>query len=202
MVTYNLPAPEADPNSDWAKMAKAFMKSPDYARDYMRNAQQLPSQQPGHLGGTTGMAGTSGGPYGAPGDMAGWTDRDYLAAAIASEAGGEPIEGQYGVGNVIMNRVNSGRYPGSIRDVIMQPGQFSAFNGVTGYAGGEGANDAWRNPGAQFYELADTLIGGYASDLTNGALNYYNPSVASPAWGGAGFAPIIPGSGHVFGTAR
>lgn len=199
MATYNLPAPEADPNSDWAKMAKAFMKSPNYARDYMNNVtrpQPRPAPEPGF------MAGTGGGPYGAPGDMSGWTDRDYLAAAIASEAGGEPIEGQYGVGNVILNRVNSGRYPGSIRDVIMQPGQFSAFNGITGYAGGEGANNQWQNPGTEFYELADTLIGGHASDLTNGALNYYNPSVASPAWGGEGFAPIIPGSAHVFGTAR
>jgi spore germination cell wall hydrolase CwlJ-like protein len=180
-------------------MAKAFMKSPNYARDFMNNAQaaaETPAETPGFV------AGTSGGPYGAPGDMSGWTDRDYLAAAIQSEAAGEPTTGQFGVGNVIMNRVNSGSYPGSIRDVVMQPGQFSAFNGVTGYAGGEGANDQWRNPAANFYDLADALMAGRVDDVTGGALNYYNPAHASPAWGGAGFAPIAPGSGHVFGTAR
>lgn len=48
-----------------------------------------------------------------------------LAALIHCEAGGEPYEGQVAVGAVVMNRVRSGRYPNTIREVIYQKGQFS-----------------------------------------------------------------------------
>ena len=47
-----------------------------------------------------------------------------LASIIFCEAGNQPYEGQVAVGAVVMNRVNSGVYPGSIREVIYQSGQF------------------------------------------------------------------------------
>lgn len=47
-----------------------------------------------------------------------------LASLIQAEAGGEPYEGQLAVGAVVMNRVRSGAYPGTIADVISAPGQF------------------------------------------------------------------------------
>lgn len=47
-----------------------------------------------------------------------------LASLIQAEAGGEPYEGQVAVGAVVMNRVRSGAYPGTIADVISAPGQF------------------------------------------------------------------------------
>ncbi|CUX44927.1 cell wall hydrolase [Clostridium sp. C105KSO13] len=51
-------------------------------------------------------------------------DLELLASIIFCEAGNQPYEGQVAVGAVIMNRVNSGVYPGSISEVIYQPGQF------------------------------------------------------------------------------
>lgn len=51
-----------------------------------------------------------------------------LAALIQVEAGGQPYEGQVGVGAVVMNRVKSSGYPNSIRDVIYAPGQFPPAN--------------------------------------------------------------------------
>lgn len=48
-----------------------------------------------------------------------------LAALIQCEAGDEPYEGQVAVGAVVMNRVKSGAYPGTIRDVIFASGQFT-----------------------------------------------------------------------------
>lgn len=51
-------------------------------------------------------------------------DQRLLAALIFCEAGNQPYEGQVAVGAVVMNRVNSGVYPGSIREVIYQSGQF------------------------------------------------------------------------------
>lgn len=61
------------------------------------------------------------------------TDADstlLLAALIQCEAGGESYEGQLAVGAVVMNRVRSGAYPGSIHGVIYASGQFTpALNG-------------------------------------------------------------------------
>lgn len=191
--------------SPLADMAKAFMQSPSYADQFLQDANLVlaPPSDPN----VPAVSGAWNGPRPRPatnmgGDLSQWSDRDLLAAAITAEASNEPDIGKYGVGNVIMNRVNSPSYPGSIRDVVLQPGQISAFNGVTGYAGGEGANDLWRAPGPEEYSVADAIIAGMAPDYTNGALNYYNPAHASPAWGGPGFHRLHPGSGHVFGTAR
>lgn len=51
-------------------------------------------------------------------------DEALLAALIYCEAGGEPYEGQVAVGAVVMNRVRSGVFPNSVREVIYQSGQF------------------------------------------------------------------------------
>lgn len=57
-------------------------------------------------------------------------DVSLLAAMIQCEAGNESFEGKVAVGNVILNRVNSGGYPNSIYGVITAPGQFPpATNG-------------------------------------------------------------------------
>lgn len=56
------------------------------------------------------------------------TDADstlLLASLIQCEAGGENYEGQLAVGAVVMNRVRSGAYPGSIHGVIYASGQFT-----------------------------------------------------------------------------
>lgn len=47
-----------------------------------------------------------------------------MASCIAMEAGGYSYESQVAVGNVIVNRVKSGQWGGSISDVIYAPGQF------------------------------------------------------------------------------
>lgn len=51
-------------------------------------------------------------------------DQSLLAALIYCEAGGEPYEGQVAVGAVVLNRVRSGSFPNSVREVIYQSGQF------------------------------------------------------------------------------
>ena len=48
-----------------------------------------------------------------------------LAALIQCEAGNECYEGQLAVGAVVMNRVKSPAYPGSIYGVIYSSGQFT-----------------------------------------------------------------------------
>lgn len=130
--------------------------------------------------------------------------REVLAATLMAEAGGEGYDGMVATGAVIRNRADSGKYGGNdINGVIMKPGQFSAWNGVTGYAGGEGAIDmANLNVSDEAYAAADAILSGNYEDITGGATHYYNPSVATPKWGESN-----PDSGswtrvgnHIFGS--
>ena len=53
------------------------------------------------------------------------TDLNLLAALIECESGGEIYEGKLAVGSVVLNRVESNRFPNTIREVIYQSGQFA-----------------------------------------------------------------------------
>lgn len=58
-------------------------------------------------------------------------DLDLMAAIIHCEAGNQSYEGKLAVANVILNRVEDGNFPNSIRGVIYQPRQFTpARNGI------------------------------------------------------------------------
>lgn len=48
-----------------------------------------------------------------------------LAALIYCEAGNQPYKGKVAVGSVVMNRINSSRYPNTMEGVIYQRGQFT-----------------------------------------------------------------------------
>lgn len=50
---------------------------------------------------------------------------ELLAALIFCEAGNQPYAGKVAVGAVVMNRVESGRFPNTIKEVIYQRGQFT-----------------------------------------------------------------------------
>ena len=93
------------------------------------------------------------------------SDLELLAALIYCEAGNQPYEGQVAVGAVVMNRVNSGSFPGTIKDVIYQSGQFTpAYSGALASALANGS-------GANYTGAASEAMAG--SDPTGGAL-YFN----------------------------
>ena len=96
------------------------------------------------------------------------SDLDLLAALIFCEAGNQPYDGQVAVGAVVMNRIASGSFPGSVSEVIYQSGQFTpAYSGAlaSALASGTGCYDA----------ASEALAG---SDPTGGAL-YFNTSHGS-----------------------
>ena len=136
----------------------------------------------------------------APVDM---NDVEILALTLQAEAAGEGFDGMLAAGSVIMNRASSGNYGGSnVRDVIMKPGQFSAWNGVTGYAGGEGAIDMDSlKPTKAALKAAEKLLSGQYEDVTGGATHYYNPQVATPKWGGQAGKGWTDIGNHRFGKA-
>ncbi len=52
-------------------------------------------------------------------------DLYWMSRIITWESGNQPMEGQIGVGNVILNRVGDARFGATLKEVIFQPGQFS-----------------------------------------------------------------------------
>ena len=94
-------------------------------------------------------------------------DVSLLAALIYCEAGNQSREGKVAVGAVVMNRIASSSYPGTIRDVIYQKGQFSPA--ITGWLDQVLASGA---PG-ECYEAAQAALNG--ENPVPGAL-YFNTS--------------------------
>lgn len=54
-------------------------------------------------------------------------DRDFLVKTIYGEARGESFEGMLHVASVIINRKQSGKFPNTIKGVVLQPGQFNVW---------------------------------------------------------------------------
>lgn len=105
-----------------------------------------------------------------------------LAALIQAEGGNQPYDGQVAIGAVVMNRVKSPRYPGSIAEVIYAPGQFGPVsNGtIARYLGG---------PKASCMQAAQDAINGYT---TIGSYTHFRRAGAE-----VGSDSIVIGS-HVF----
>lgn len=102
-------------------------------------------------------------------------DRDAMVRTIIGEAAGEGPEGMAAVALVIRNRMADNRYPDTAGAVVLQPGQFSAWN--TDGSGNELVHQY--GPGSQVYDraalIADMVMGGQVTDFTKGAVNYYSP---------------------------
>ncbi len=99
-------------------------------------------------------------------------DVTLLAALIQCEAGSESYEGQLAVGAVVMNRVRSGAYPGSIYGVIYESGQF------TPAGRGSVASVAANGPKASCVQAAQEAING--ADNTGGAVRFRGASSGQP----------------------
>lgn len=90
-------------------------------------------------------------------------DLQLLAQIIWLEARGEPFEGQVAVGAVVLNRVRSPHFPGTVAGVLAQPGQFGfGFEAIRR-----------TRPNRTAYEAARRALLG--EDPTGGALFFYNP---------------------------
>lgn len=110
-----------------------------------------------------------------------FSDRELLARIIMCEAGGEGENGMKAVASVVMNRVNvaTGEYSrvsngGSIRNIIMQKGQ---FNCATESLGGKynSQNIYNMNPDEQHFSIADWAISGNRLNECGESLWFMNP---------------------------
>lgn len=101
-----------------------------------------------------------------------------LAFAIYYEAGNQDIHGKLAVGQVVLNRVESGRYPDGVCQAVKQDNQFSFYS--DGYPEEVPSKEdkveyaAWE----ESYQLASSLLsegayGGHIMDNTLGAMHYH-----------------------------
>ena len=127
--------------------------------------------------------------------------RDILARTLEAEAGNQGPVGMMSVGAVIMNRLKNPAYASDLHSVILQPGQFSAWNKHTGYAGGaQGQDMANMVPSETAFMVADQLLDQNYNDPTGGATHFYNPSLANPSWGKSAGGEWKTIGDHVFGV--
>ncbi len=111
---------------------------------------------------------------------------DLLARIVRAEAQSESFEGKIAVACVVLNRVESPKFPNTIKDVIYAPGQFQPVR-----------NGAINKPAD---EESIKAVKAALTDQRNfapGALFFYNPSIATSRWLDSRATTLVIGS-HVF----
>lgn len=97
-------------------------------------------------------------------------DAQLLARLVHGEARGEPYAGQVAVAAVALNRVSSNHFPNTLRQVIFQPGAFTAVSDGQFYL----------PPSTVAWKAALDALAGW--DPSNGALYFWNPQTATSKW--------------------
>lgn len=112
---------------------------------------------------------------------AGGKDWQCLSEALYFEARGESVKGQFAVAEVIMNRVDSKRFPNSVCGVINQGTGRKFACQFTYTCDGKPENigdpSAWQNVG----KVARAMLDGAPRSLTKGA-TYYHATWVRPKW--------------------
>ena len=122
---------------------------------------------------------------------------ECLAEALYFEARGESVRGQFAVGEVILNRVESAAYPQSLCGVVKQGTgrkyacQFS-YN-CDGNPEVVNEQDAWDRVG----KIAAILLDGAARDLTGGATHFHTRAV-NPSWSRSFMRTTTIGAHHFY----
>lgn len=125
-------------------------------------------------------------------------DRWWLTATVWMEASGEPRDGMVAVAHVLLNRLRAKRWGRTPGEVCLAAFQFSCWNTDSptrpSLARVDEASKTWIDA-TNAVERART---GVDPDPTLGALHYYNPAWAHPAWDQAKTLPRVTIGRHVF----
>ena len=119
-----------------------------------------------------------------------------LREAIYHEARGEDIVGQFAVAEVILNRVDSGRFPSTVCDVVYQNRHLR--NACQFSYACDLLSEALTDPQATHIAgvVAHLALQGFPRLLTDGATHYHAVYV-SPSWGEV-YQRTARYGGHVF----
>lgn len=91
-------------------------------------------------------------------------DLDLLARLVQAEAGGEPYIGKVAVAAVVINRVQSNRFPDTVREVIFEQDAFEPVS--NGWI--------WNPPSPSAYRAVLAALRGW--DPSGGALYFFAPA--------------------------
>lgn len=114
----------------------------------------------------------------------GGREQELLARIIQAEAGNQSLDGMIAVGNVVLNRVASDRFPNTVYDVVYQSGQF----------------DPVRNGSISNTPCSDATLASYLClegvSTVGDALFFQNPSASGVIFSGLSYITTI--GDHVF----
>ena len=123
----------------------------------------------------------------------------YLAMNVYYESRGEPLEGQYGVAEVTMNRVADPRYPDTVCEVVYQKRwdylrkrDVSAFSWTEFDMVPHPEGTAWESAKL----VARATLRGERQPMLDGAVHYHSVYIR-PSWS-AGRKPVARIGRHVF----
>lgn len=97
-------------------------------------------------------------------------DLYLLARVIYAESRGEPLQGQVGVGAVLLNRLKDSRFPKSLSQIVFKQGEFCTVRD----------GQIWKTPSQEAIKAARLAVAGW--DPTGGALYFYNPAKTTSRW--------------------
>lgn len=96
-------------------------------------------------------------------------DAKLLAQLIYHEARGEGFNGWAAVGEVVMNRIYSDKFPDTLKDVVYQKGQFENIKNIASV-----------DPGPEMLSCAELVLSGKLRIFNNEDVVYYrNPMITS-----------------------
>lgn len=94
----------------------------------------------------------------------------WLSHIIYAESGNQPLSGKIAVGNVVLNRVNSYQFPGTVKGVIFQRNQFTPVS----------SGSIYREPNAESVLAAKLCLSGV--NTVGGAIYFLNPRMSPNSW--------------------
>lgn len=129
-------------------------------------------------------------------------DRNLIARTILGEAAGEEDDGQRAVAAVILNRLKSGKFGGSIPQIVAAKNQFEPWMTPEGRSRMLG----YAEEGPEYQRALanlEALLAGQSPDPTGGATHFYAPKAQAalgrepPKWA-AGLEPAVIGNHYFF----
>jgi N-acetylmuramoyl-L-alanine amidase len=119
------------------------------------------------------------------------TGDNVLLRAVLQEAESEPLDGMVAVAGVALDRAADRRWPGTPRDVLLQPAQF------------EGMSRPLRNHSARARALAEqAVLLAVSGHRPCGTVLYFHAEWMTPSWDFEKIQPACQIGGHVFYTDR
>ena len=122
-----------------------------------------------------------------------YNEYNVLLRIVEAEAGGEDITGKMLVANVIMNRVQSGRFPDTVTEVVYQKNS----NGKAQFSPTvNGRIDSVR-VSQETVDAVERVLGG--EDSSNGAL-YFRSVRSNGTWHDNALRRVVEHGNHIFYT--